>query len=79
MVTYHLFLARKDNKYRQYKTSRGGLKIILKKYDEMVPLKSIFRIFNPQTSSSELLNQAIYENIIDLQDQVAAAALLDGT
>lgn len=52
MVLHFLCSARKDNKFRQYKTSRGGLKIILKKSDNMVPLKSIFRIFNPEQSAS---------------------------
>jgi hypothetical protein len=48
---------RKDFKFKEYQHSRGGLKITLKKVQEMTPLKSVFRIFNPDETYDEMLER----------------------
>jgi hypothetical protein len=56
--SYYLqYVVRKDYKFREYQHSRGGLKITLKKGAEMTPLKSVFRIFNPDETYDDMLQR----------------------
>lgn len=50
-------LDRKNNKFKEYRESRGAMKTILRKTEVITPLKSIFRIYNPDQNNVERLDE----------------------